>query len=207
MVMWGERFGWTGTYWFEMGETVSWKVAPPPPSSEAPQSNNTHVTGKANKITSPLFILQRRWIKKLEINNSRSGQIIKILALFSCSQAVMGTSFKLTSNHRVRGFSVCCDVTTMTVNMLNQLVINIFSVWESVNWMSRHLTFKSCLSCRENLLWPFCVITWYDSSWQEVWISVLLRSWPWLTLRSFHIWWLKCYHVKCTVLHNMYIFS
>jgi len=79
----------------------------------------------------------------------------------------MGTSFKVTSNHWMCGLGVFCGVTTMTVNMFNQLVINIFFVWESVNWMSHHLTFKSCLSCRENLLWPCCVITWYDSSWQE----------------------------------------
>jgi hypothetical protein len=106
------------------------------------------------------------------------------------------------------GSGVCCGLTTMTVNILNQLVINIFCVWESVNWMSRHLRFKSCFSFRENLLWPCCVITWYDSSWQ-VWFSVLLWlwPWPWLTLRSFHIQWLKCCHMKCSVLHNTYIFS
>lgn len=108
----------------------------------------------------------------------------------------MGTSFKLTSNQWMHGLGVCCGVTTMTVNMFSQLVINIFCVWENITWMSRLLTFKSCLSCRENLLWPCCVITWYDSSWQEVWVSVLLWLWPWLrpTLRSFHIRWLTCCH-------------
>lgn len=158
-----------------------------------------------NKITSPLVHSAKEANKKLEIDNSRSGQIIKILASFSCSQAVMGTSFELASIHWMRGFGVCWGLTMMTVNMLNQLVINIFCVWESVNWMSHHLTFKSCLSCRENLLCPCCVITWCDSSWQEVWLLVLL--WPWPTLRSFHIQWFKCCHVKCSVLHNTYIFS